>query len=202
MPRGADTCVCGLDNRVEVLGLTGNRGPASRRVLVSTRQTRVSAPRGSFRCIGHSRQTLKRSLRRAVLDPTTQSVLIIVKSLLKTTITSGEGQKQLPSLGEVHSTVWTSHSSIWRRLLAFSGPAYLVSGGYMDPGNWGTDLLGGSQCGDPCLWLLVMSNAMAVLLQTLSARLGIVRGLDLAQACREVYPRPITLCLWVLCEVA
>ena len=86
-------------------------------------------------------------------------------------------------------------------MLAFSGPAYLVSVGYMDPGNWGTDLLGGSKFGYQLLWVLVMSNAMAILLQTLSARLGIVRGLDLAQACREAYSRPITLCLWVLCEV-
>jgi len=91
---------------------------------------------------------------------------------------------------------------MWRRMFAFSGPAYLVSVGYMDPGNWGTDLLGGSQFGYQLLWVLVMSNAMAVLLQTLSARLGIVRGLDLAQACREAYPRPVTLCLWVLCEIA
>ena len=126
----------------------------------------------------------------------------MVKPLSKTTITSGEGQTNLRSLGEVHSSVGTSHSSVWRRMLAFSGPAYLVSVGYMDPGNWGTDLLGGSQFGYQLLWVLVMSNAMAVLLQTLSARLGIVRGLDLAQACREAYSRPITLCLWGLCEVA
>jgi manganese transport protein len=126
----------------------------------------------------------------------------MVKPLLKTTITSVEAQPGLRSLGEVHSSVGTSHSSIWRRMLAFSGPAYLVSVGYMDPGNWGTDLLGGSQFGYQLLWVLVMSNAMAVLLQTLSARLGIVRGLDLAQACREAYTRPVTLCLWVLCEVA
>ena len=106
------------------------------------------------------------------------------------------------SLGEVHSSVGTSHVSIWRRLLAFSGPAYLVSVGYMDPGNWATDLEGGARFGYQLLWVLVMSNAMAVVLQTLSARLGIVRGLDLAQACREAYPRYITLCMWVLCEVA
>src|SRR6202166_5401250 len=94
------------------------------------------------------------------------------------------------SLSDVHESVRTDHGSLWRRMLAFSGPAYLVSVGYMDPGNWGTDLLGGSQFGYQLLWVLVMSNAMAVLLQTLSARLGIVRGLDLAQACREAYSRP------------
>ena len=120
-------------------------------------------------------------------------MLTIVKPLLKTTLTSDDPQEPLRSLGEVHSTVGTSHTSMWRRMLAFSGPAYLVSVGYMDPGNWGTDLLGGSKFGYQLLWVLVMSNAMAVLLQTLSARLGIVRGLDLAQACREAYPRPTTL---------
>ncbi len=87
-------------------------------------------------------------------------------------------------------------------MLAFSGPAYLVSVGYMDPGNWGTDLAGGAQFGYQLLWVLVMSNAMAILLQTLSARLGIVRGRDLAQACREHYPRPVNLALWALCEIA
>ena len=92
--------------------------------------------------------------------------------------------------------------SLWRRIFAFSGPAYLVSVGYMDPGNWATDLVGGSQFGYRLLWVLVMSNAMAILLQTLGARLGIVTGRDLAQACRETYPRPVNLALWFLCEVA
>ncbi len=87
-------------------------------------------------------------------------------------------------------------------MFAFAGPAYLVSVGYMDPGNWATDLEGGARFGYSLLWVLVMSNAMAVLLQTLSARLGIVRGRDLAQACRETYPRAVNLALWVLCEIA
>jgi manganese transport protein len=87
-------------------------------------------------------------------------------------------------------------------MFAFAGPAYLVSVGYMDPGNWATDLEGGARFGYQLLWVLVMSNAMAVLLQTLSARLGIVRGRDLAQACRENYPRPVNLALWFLCEIA
>ncbi len=87
-------------------------------------------------------------------------------------------------------------------MFAFAGPAYLVSVGYMDPGNWATDLEGGARFGYKLLWVLVMSNAMAVLLQTLSARLGIVRGRDLAQACRETYPRAVSLALWVLCEIA
>ncbi len=106
------------------------------------------------------------------------------------------------SLAEINSSVGTTHASIWRRLIAFAGPAYLVSVGYMDPGNWVTDLEGGARFGYRLLWVLVMSNAMAILLQTLSARLGVVSGRDLAQACRESYPRPVSHALWVLCEIA
>jgi manganese transport protein len=106
------------------------------------------------------------------------------------------------SLSDVHETVLTDHSSVWRKMFAFAGPAYIVSVGYMDPGNWATDLLGGSQFGYRLLWVLVMSNAMAILLQTLGARLGIVSGRDLAQACRETYPRAVNLALWFLCEIA
>jgi manganese transport protein len=106
------------------------------------------------------------------------------------------------SMAEVHSTVATEHVSIWKRMFAFAGPAYLVSVGYMDPGNWATDLEGGARFGYQLLWVLVMSNAMAILLQTLSARLGIASGRDLAQACRETYPKPIAQALWALCEVA
>ena len=106
------------------------------------------------------------------------------------------------SLPEVHSSVSTFHPSIWRRLFAFGGPAYLISVGYMDPGNWATDLEGGARFGYELLWVLVLSNLMAILLQTLSARLGIVTQRDLAQACRETYPRPVSWCLWVLCEIA
>src|ERR1700758_3978771 len=106
------------------------------------------------------------------------------------------------SLADVHSTVGTEHYSIWRRMFAFAGPAYLVSVGYMDPGNWATDLEGGARFGYSLLWVLLMSNLLAILLQTLSARLGIATGRDLAQACRETYPRPVTIALWVLCEIA
>jgi len=109
---------------------------------------------------------------------------------------------QARSLADVHSTVRTSQVSFWRRMFAFAGPAYLVSVGYMDPGNWATDLEGGARFGYQLLWVLVMSNAMAVLLQTLSARLGIVAGRDLAQACRESYPRAVNVALWGLCEIA
>src|ERR1700732_5445581 len=86
------------------------------------------------------------------------------------------------SLSEVHSSVGTAQISFWRRMFAFAGPAYLVSVGYMDPGNWATDLEGGARFGYRLLWVLVMSNAMAVLLQTLSARLGIVGGGGRARA--------------------
>jgi manganese transport protein len=89
-----------------------------------------------------------------------------------------------------------------RRLLAFLGPAMLVSVGYMDPGNWATDLEGGARFGYQLLWVLAVSNLIALLLQTLCARLGVVSGLDLAQACRALYPRPAVYALWVLCEIA
>ncbi len=106
------------------------------------------------------------------------------------------------SLPEVHESVSTTHTQFWRRLFAFAGPAYLVSVGYMDPGNWATDLEGGARFGYRLLWVLVLSNLMALLLQTLSARLGIVGRRDLAQACRDEYPRSLSYVLWVLCEVA
>jgi len=102
----------------------------------------------------------------------------------------------------VHSSVSTLDLSFWKRLFAFAGPAYLVSVGYMDPGNWATDLEGGARFGYQLLWVLVLSNLMAILLQTLSARLGIVTQRDLAQACRETYPRSISYSLWFLCEIA
>src|SRR5579863_9659243 len=106
------------------------------------------------------------------------------------------------SLPEVHSSVATARPTVLKRMMAFAGPAYLISVGYMDPGNWATDLVGGSYFGYRLLWVLVMSNLMAILLQTLSARLGIVTGRDLAQACRESYSRAVCNALWVLCEIA
>src|SRR5262249_42321951 len=89
-----------------------------------------------------------------------------------------------------------------RQFLAFLGPAYLVSVGYMDPGNWATDLAGGAQFGYALIWVLLMSNLMAILLQTLAARLGVVTGHDLAQACRAEYSPAVNAILWVLAEVA
>lgn len=108
------------------------------------------------------------------------------------------------SLSEVHQTVDTTalHKPVWKRALSFFGPAYLVSVGYMDPGNWATDLAGGSQFGYQLIWVLLMSNLMALLLQSLSARLGVVRGRDLAQANRETYPKYINYGLYGLAEIA
>lgn len=107
------------------------------------------------------------------------------------------------SLGEVHGSIDTTQQSRWwKQLFVFFGPAYLVSVGYMDPGNWATDLAGGSQFGYALIWVLFMSNLMALLLQNLSARLGIVRGRDLAQANREAYPKMVNIALYVLAEIA
>jgi manganese transport protein len=107
------------------------------------------------------------------------------------------------SLSEVHRSVKIPQNpGFFRRLVAFAGPAYLVSVGYMDPGNWATDLEGGARFGYDLIWVLAMSNLMAVLLQTLAARMGIVTGRDLAQACREYYPKPVAFALWALCELA
>jgi manganese transport protein len=107
------------------------------------------------------------------------------------------------SLSEVHESVdTTTKKRGWRKAFSFLGPAYLVSVGYMDPGNWATDLAGGSKFGYTLIWVLLMSNMMALLLQGLSARLGIVRGRDLAQANRETFPRPINFFLYVLAEIA
>ena len=110
---------------------------------------------------------------------------------------------EFTSLGDVNQSIDTTQKRKgWRRALAFFGPAYLVSVGYMDPGNWATDLAGGSKFGYQLIWVLLMSNLMALLLQSLSARLGIVRGRDLAQANRETYPRPVNFAFYLLAEVA
>src|SRR5579883_2632149 len=105
------------------------------------------------------------------------------------------------SLEEIHASVPVPRTG-WRRFLAFSGPALLVSVGYMDPGNWGTDLQAGSTFGYRLVWVLLLSNLMAVLLQSLSTRLGVVTGHDLAQECRQSYPRPAVAGLWMLTEIA
>ncbi|MGH6938613.1 Nramp family divalent metal transporter [Hypericibacter sp.] len=108
-----------------------------------------------------------------------------------------------PSLAEVHRTVAVNAGSrFWQKLLAFSGPGYLIAVGYMDPGNWATDLAGGSGFGYSLLSVILLSNLMAILLQALSSKLGIVMGRDLAQACRDHYSPPVAFVLWLLCELA
>ncbi|MEO6003033.1 MAG: Nramp family divalent metal transporter [Opitutus sp.] len=107
------------------------------------------------------------------------------------------------SLPESHGTIAVpAGAGFWRKLLAFSGPGYLVAVGYMDPGNWATDLAGGSKFGYTLLSVILLSNLMAILLQSLCAKLGIVTGRDLAQACRDHYSKPVAIVLWLLCEVA
>src|SRR3982750_4854434 len=106
------------------------------------------------------------------------------------------------SLPEVHGSIPVPTGSFWRKLFAFTGPGYLVAVGYMDPGNWATDLAGGSAFGYTLLSVILLSNMMAILLQSLCAKLGIVTGRDLAQACRDHYSRPVSLLLWILCEIA
>src|SRR5439155_8956209 len=93
-------------------------------------------------------------------------------------------------------------ASVLRKLLAFAGPGFLVAVGYMDPGNWATDLAGGSKYNFALLSVVMMSNLMAILLQALSLKLGIVTGRDLAQACRDHYSRPVSFLLWIICELA
>ncbi len=111
--------------------------------------------------------------------------------------------RSAPSLGDVYRTVPVAEGmSWWRTLFAFAGPGYLVAVGYMDPGNWATDLAGGSQFGYALLSVIFVSNLMAVLLQGLAAKLGIVTGRDLAQACRDSYSRPTSVFLWIICELA
>ena len=112
--------------------------------------------------------------------------------------------RRLSSLPESHRSIGVPHDSagFWRKLGAFAGPGYLVAVGYMDPGNWATDLAGGSAFGYTLLSVILLSNIMAMLLQALAARLGIVTGLDLAQACRAQYSKPVRMALWLLCELA
>ncbi|HEU4804248.1 MAG TPA: Nramp family divalent metal transporter, partial [Nitrobacter sp.] len=107
-----------------------------------------------------------------------------------------------PSLPEVYRSINVPKGAGWRRFFAFLGPGYLVSVGYMDPGNWATDIAGGSKFGYTLLSVILISNLMAILLQSLCVRLGVATGRDLAQACRDYYSKPVSIVLWVLCEIA
>src|ERR1700723_653401 len=133
------------------------------------------------------------------MNSTTQTAPLAAAS-----VSDARGQAvTLPSLPEVYRSVpIISGSSFFRKVLAFAGPGYLVAVGYMDPGNWATDIGGGSKFGYTLLSVIVISNFMAMLLQALSAKLGIATGRDLAQACREHYSRRTSFALWVLCEIA
>ncbi|ACB96036.1 Nramp family divalent metal transporter [Beijerinckia indica] len=116
---------------------------------------------------------------------------------------AGPDAELRPSLPEAHASIKVPQDGAWlRRLMAFIGPGYMVSVGYMDPGNWATDLAGGSQFGYTLLTVILLSNFMAILLQAHAARLGIVSGRDLAQACRDHYPRSVNIALWLACEAA
>jgi manganese transport protein len=110
---------------------------------------------------------------------------------------------EAPSLREVHRSILVPQDAgFWRKLFAFAGPGYLVAVGYMDPGNWATDLEGGARYGYTLLSVILISNLMAILLQALAVRLGIAGGRDLAQACRDSYSKPTTIALWIVCEIA
>src|SRR3989441_11394738 len=107
------------------------------------------------------------------------------------------------SLPEVYASIPIPHGAgFWKKMFAFAGPGYLVAVGYMDPGNWATDLAGGARFGYTLLSVILISNFMAIVLQALAARLGIASGRDLAQACRDSYTKPVTISLWLLCEIA
>ena len=125
---------------------------------------------------------------------------------LKTAPPPREGwrlERGTPSLHEIHGSIAIpKNAGFWRTLFAFAGPGMMVAVGYMDPGNWATDLAGGARFGYLLLSVILISNLMAMLLQHLALKLGIVTGRDLAQACRDHYPRPVVLFLWVLCEIA
>lgn len=118
--------------------------------------------------------------------------------------TSGwKKQVTTPSLREVHASVPVPvNAGIWRKVLAFAGPGFLIAVGYMDPGNWATDIAGGAQFGYTLLSVILISNFMAILLQYLALKLGIVTGRDLAQACRDHYSKPAAVFLWIVCEIA
>jgi manganese transport protein len=120
-----------------------------------------------------------------------------------TEITTSDPSWDRRSLPEVHGSVMVPLSGgPWKKMMAFAGPGYLVAVGYMDPGNWATDLAGGARYGYTLLTVIMLSNLMAILLQSLAARLGIASGRDLAQACRDAYSPPTTFALWIICEIA
>ena len=130
-------------------------------------------------------------------------ILIIQNRLASADTPISPATGSAPSLPEVYRSIEVPKAaSGWRRFLAFLGPGYLVSVGYMDPGNWATDIAGGSRFGYTLLAVILISNLMAILLQSLCVRLGVATGRDLAQACRDYYSRPVSIVMWLLCEIA
>src|SRR5580704_9381098 len=135
------------------------------------------------------------------LDP--EPAISGASSSVHSSAPSRQSSASLPSLPESHRSIPISHTASWiRKVLAFAGPGYLVAVGYMDPGNWATDIGGGSKFGYTLLSVILISNLMAMFLQALSAKLGIATGRDLAQACREHYSRRTSIALWIVCEIA
>jgi manganese transport protein len=135
-------------------------------------------------------------------DPTPSSAPVPATESASSAEPGWRRARLAPSLAEVHRSVEVNGATWFRKMLAFAGPGYLVAVGYMDPGNWATDLAGGSRFGYTLLSVILMSNLMAVLLQGLASKLGIVTGRDLAQACRDHYSPRVAFSLWVLCEIA
>src|ERR671934_2534392 len=126
-----------------------------------------------------------------------------VPAMTNSALDSGWRHARLtPSLAEAYRTIPVKRGAWWKKALAFAGPGYLVAVGYMDPGNWATDLAGGARFGYTLLTVILLSNLMAILLQSLALKLGVVTGRDLAQACRDHYSRPVSFVLRILCEIA
>jgi manganese transport protein len=126
---------------------------------------------------------------------------LISKESLRNNLTDNENR--LASLSEVHASIHVPEGvGFWKKLMAFTGPGLMVAVGYIDPGNWATDIEGGSRFGYALLSVILISNLFAMLLQHLALKLGIAAGRDLAQACRDYYSKPVSMVLWVLCEIA
>ncbi len=136
------------------------------------------------------------------LDPQREPVRLEADAATSTPPPGWRRARATPSLVEVYRTVPVAGKGWWRKIAAFAGPGYLVAVGYMDPGNWATDLAGGSKFGYTLLSVILASNLMAILLQGLASKLGIVTGRDLAQACRDHYSKPVGVLLWIACEIA
>jgi manganese transport protein len=153
--------------------------------------------------IASSQKEPSMALQTSKREPTAEIGGAAVDIGVSPTGNGWHSEPSAPSLPEVNASVAVDASAnFWRKLFAFAGPGFLVAVGYMDPGNWATDLAGGAQFGYMLLSVILISNLMAILLQHLSLKLGIVSGRDLAQACRDSYPRAFSIFLWILCEVA